>query len=108
LLFKDKWGVSRLNFPLFGNDATDSFDSVTLRADANDGWQWSGAGGEALYARDMWSRMALRDMGQPASDGSRVHLYVNGVYWGLYNPASGPTRRSPPTTSEAPRTTGTC
>jgi len=82
--------ISRLNFPLFGNDATDSFDSVTLRADANDGWQWSGAGGEALYARDMWSRMALRDMGQPASDGSRVHLYVNGVYWGLYNPSERP------------------
>ena len=90
LLFKDKWGVSKLNFPFFGPDSTDSFDSITLRADANDGWQWSGAGGEALYSRDFWSRITQRDMGQPASDGNRVHLYINGIYWGLYNPTERP------------------
>src|SRR5215212_10400705 len=52
LLFKDKWGVSKLEYPLFGPDSADEFDSVTLRADANDGWQWDSAGGQALYARD--------------------------------------------------------
>ena len=72
LLFKDKWGVSKLNFPLLGPDSTDSFDSVTLRADANDGWQWNGAGGKALYSRDMWHRQTQRAMGDPSSDGARV------------------------------------
>ena len=90
LLFKDRWGVSKLNFPIFGPDSADSFDSITLRADANDGWQWSGAGGEALYSRDLWSRMTQRAMGHPGADGARVHLYINGIYWGIYNPTERP------------------
>ena len=29
-------------------------------------------------------------MGQPSSHGRYVHLYVNGLYWGLYNPTERP------------------
>lgn len=90
LLFKDKWGVPKLNFPFFGPDSADRFDSITLRADNNDGWQWSGAGSEALYARDLWSRMAQRAMGHPSADGNHVQVYINGIYWGMFNPTERP------------------
>ena len=40
---------------------------------------------DAQYMRDTWMKESLRDMGQPSSHGSYVHLYVNGLYFGLYN-----------------------
>jgi hypothetical protein len=40
---------------------------------------------DSQYIRDTWMKESLRDMGQPSSCGSFVHLYVNGLYFGLYN-----------------------
>jgi hypothetical protein len=55
--------------------------------DSNDGYAWNHAGGtEAQYARDEWGRRSQAALGQHAIHGTRVHLYVNGVYWGIYNP----------------------
>jgi hypothetical protein len=90
LVFKDKWGPSKLEFPLFGPGSADRFDTITLRADANDMWNIFPTAQYALYSRDMWTRATQRAMGQPSSDGNRVHLYINGIYWGLYNPTERP------------------
>ncbi|MEZ4466550.1 MAG: hypothetical protein R3F43_19405 [bacterium] len=38
------YGPGKLRHPLFGPDGPDRFDTITLRANSNDGWQWSGAG----------------------------------------------------------------
>ncbi len=40
---------------------------------------------DAQYIRDTWMKESLRDMGQPSSYGHFVHLYVDGLYFGLYN-----------------------
>ena len=85
LLFKNTYGPGKLNYPLFGDDAVDEFDTLTLRMEANDGWQWANVGGGALYARDEFTRRTQLAMQQPASHGSRAHLYINGAYWGMYN-----------------------
>ncbi len=90
LLFKNIYGTSKLNFPLFGNDASDSLDSVVLRANSNDGWQWDAAGSRPLYIRDSFARHTMLDFGSVASGDTFVHLYINGVYWGLYNPVERP------------------
>ncbi|MCH8042430.1 MAG: lamin tail domain-containing protein [Planctomycetes bacterium] len=90
LLFKNIYGDSKLRFPLFGDDATDRFDTITLRPEANDGWSWSAAGGQPQYARDEFGRRVQLAMGQPSSHGNRVHLYINGIYWGVYNPVERP------------------
>ncbi|MCH8048056.1 MAG: CotH kinase family protein, partial [Planctomycetes bacterium] len=90
LLFKDVYGDSKLRFPFFGDDATDKFDTITLRAESNDGWQWGAAGGQPQYARDEFGRRVQLAMGQPASHGNRVHLYINGIYWGVYNSVERP------------------
>ncbi|MCA9240577.1 MAG: CotH kinase family protein, partial [Planctomycetales bacterium] len=90
LLFKDEYGPTKLNFPFFGEDAVDSFDTITLRMESNDGYAWSGAGDQPQYARDAFASRTLLDMGQVSPHGNRMHLYINGVYWGVYNPNERP------------------
>ena len=35
--------------------------------------------------RDVWMKKSLGDLGQPTSHGNYVHLYVNGLYFGVHN-----------------------
>ena len=90
LLFKDDYGPTKLEFPLFGEDAVASFDTITLRMESNDGYAWDGAGTHAQYARDAFASRTLAALGQVASHSNRVHLYINGIYWGVYNPTERP------------------
>ena len=66
----------------------DEFDSLVLRAGFNDAWVWTAE--STHYLRDQWSRATQRLMGHPSSHGTRMHLYINGRYWGLYNPVERP------------------
>lgn len=88
LLFKAQYGSTKLRYPMFGPEAADRFDCITLRANANDAWR--GNNNRALYIRDSWGRRTSLDMGQNASREIFVHLYINGFYWGLYNPVERP------------------
>ena len=88
VVFREEYGAARLNFPLFGPQATDSFDNITLRANSNDAWKYGGS--NALYVRDAFAMDTVRDMGHVASHSIFVHLYINGFYWGLYNPVERP------------------
>ncbi|MCX5672249.1 MAG: chitobiase/beta-hexosaminidase C-terminal domain-containing protein [Planctomycetota bacterium] len=85
ILFKDQYGDTKLHFPLFDDSPMKEFDSIILRANFNDAWVWGGS--SAQYMVDEWSRRAQLDMGGLASHGTYVHLFINGLYWGLYNPA---------------------
>jgi len=88
LLFKRTYGPTRLQYPIFGDDAADEFDTIILRANFNDGYPWGGSSSQ--YIRDEWMRRTNQAMGHPAAIGTFVHLYVNGLYWGLYNPCQRP------------------
>ncbi|NQU24917.1 MAG: lamin tail domain-containing protein, partial [Candidatus Nealsonbacteria bacterium] len=95
LLFKGEYGPTKLNFPLFeGSDpentnAATRFDTIILRAGANDAWNNWGKN-NTQYIVDEFMRRTELAFGQPASHGTYVHLYVNGLYWGLYNPVERP------------------
>jgi hypothetical protein len=39
------------------------------------------------YLRDSWVKDSFRAMGWPSSRSAYVHLYLNGLYWGLYEPS---------------------
>ncbi len=39
------------------------------------------------YVRDSWVKDSFRGMGWPASRSAFTHLYINGLYWGLYEPS---------------------
>jgi len=88
MVFREEYGASKLDYPLFGPDATDEFDNFILRANSNDAWPYGG--GNALYVRDAFAMDTVRAMGNLASHSTFVHLYINGFYWGLYNPVERP------------------
>jgi hypothetical protein len=91
LCFRGEYGSTRLNYKLFGNKATDSFDNLIVRAGYNNTWihanTWNNEDQrkQALYIHDQWVRDVHREMGEPSANGMFVHLYLNGLYWGLYN-----------------------
>jgi len=87
LLFKKQYGPSHLHFPLFGKTGVTDFDTLILRGGCNNTWlHWSGEERHrGDYVRDQWMRDTALAMGHPAARGIFVHLYLNGLYWGLYN-----------------------
>ena len=96
LLFKRQYGPTKLDFPVFDTPgAATSFDTIVLRAGANDAWnEWSenrsGNGPNVQYILDEFIRRTQLALGQVSPHGTFVHLYLNGLYWGLYNPVERP------------------
>jgi hypothetical protein len=87
LRFRAEYGAGKLNYDLFGAPAVDSFNSVQLRAMYNNSWTHSDANqrARATMIRDQWMRDSLIAMGQPGGHGKYVNLYLNGLFWGVYN-----------------------
>jgi hypothetical protein len=88
LLFQREFGAAKLNFPLFGEGEVDEFDRVVLKAIFSNAWV--DAAVRPDYLRDLMLRETQLAMGQPSSRGTWVHLYLNGLYWGIYNPTERP------------------
>jgi len=96
LAFRGKYGPTDLEYPLFDGPGPAKFDEVVLKGLSTDSWpcvEW-GPNGEgyirwlrkdASYLRDQWVRDAYTDMGQIGCRGRFVHLFLNGLYWGIYN-----------------------
>jgi hypothetical protein len=90
LLFKGAYGPAKLKFPLFGADAANEFNTIVLRSSFNDGYGWSGARSYEQYTRDEFIRTLQRDMGHVSPNSFLAHLYINGLYWGIYFPCERP------------------
>jgi hypothetical protein len=90
LLFKRQYGPTKLNYKLFdAPDAATSFDTIVLRAGSNDGWNnWGGA--NTQYIIDEFMHRFQLALGQVSPHGRFVHLYVDGLYWGLYHATERP------------------
>ncbi len=82
--FREKYGQPELQYPLFGATGAASFDKFDLRCDQVNSWHWMGNANND-FIRDQWARNTMLAMGQPADRGHFYHLYLNGMYWGLYN-----------------------
>ena len=89
LLFKSQYGLSKLNFPLFGDVASSNINSVVLRAGFGNSWvhHSNQERTRAKYLEDRWAKDTQMAMGHNSSHGIFVHLYINGMYWGIYNPS---------------------
>jgi hypothetical protein len=84
LFFRQEYGASKLNYPVFGPDGADEFDKFDLRTFQNYSWAFQNDA-RMLGLRDQFSRDAQTAMGRPTTRGNFFHLYVNGQYWGVYN-----------------------
>ncbi|MEN8155524.1 MAG: CotH kinase family protein [Bacteroidota bacterium] len=82
LLFKEVYGNAKLHFPLFGDEGVERFDNIDLRTAQN--YAWSNGDGRNTMVKEVFSRDTQRDMGQPYTRSRYYHLYLNGMYWGLY------------------------
>ncbi len=88
LLFKSQYGPSKLTEPLFpGSDVTE-FDTIVLRAQF--GGSWIAGATNADYIRDALMHRIYAGTGQVAPEARLVHLYINGLYWGIYEPQERP------------------
>ena len=87
LVFKEKYGPKTLKYPLYGEDEPQKFDQLVLRCHFGNAWQhWdSGNRQRAQYTRDVWARRMQRKMGHTAVNALYVNLFLNGMYWGIYN-----------------------
>jgi len=83
LFFREEYGFKELEFPLFGDEGVDEFDKVDLRTSQNYSWAAEGSSRNTLV-REVLSRDIQRDMGQPYTRSRYYHLFLNGVYWGIY------------------------
>jgi len=85
VFFRSDYGPTKLEYPLFGEEGADEFGTFDIRTDQNYSWSYkSDEGRENTAVRDVFSRDTQRDMGQPYTRSRYVHLYLNGVYWGLF------------------------
>ena len=92
LEFREQYGVGQLEYPLFegvpfGEGAADRFNELVVRVGFNNSWMhrhyYQGFRGE--QPRDQWVRDLQFAMGQNSARGRFVHVYLNGMYWGIYN-----------------------
>lgn len=82
LHFRSDYGPPQLAYPLFPESPVSTFDVLVARATHNDSWLY---GSRALYLRDQWIRDTEHAMGKASAHGTYVQLYIDGLYWGLYN-----------------------
>ena len=87
LVFKKKYGPSDLEYNLFGEGEPNKFGQLVLRCHFGNAWQhWLGGNRDkAQYTRDVWARRMQRKMGHTSVNALYVHLFINGMYWGIYN-----------------------
>lgn len=87
VIFSRRFGPPSLNYLLYPGNPVTRFDSIALRGNTRDNF---GNDPNGTYIRDQWTKQLQAEMGVPASSGRFVHLFINGLYWGLYNPTERP------------------
>jgi len=83
LFFRGEYGDSSLNYPIFETEGAESFERVDLRTAQNYSWAFS-AGLQNTYLREVLGRDLQGQTGEGYTRSRYYHLYVNGVYWGLF------------------------
>jgi len=85
--FRSQYGPKKLKHPVFGSDGTDEFDALVLRMfghcsphDSNEGRR-----DNSQLEKDQFARELQLAMGDNSPRSKFVHLYLNGLYWGMYN-----------------------
>lgn len=91
LRFRAAYDNSSLNYPIFedaplnGGSEAGKYDKLILRAGHNKSWGATWDNEHSVYTRDQLGRDLQVQMTGFGVRGTFVHLYINGLYWGLYN-----------------------
>ncbi len=84
VIFRKQYGPGKLEFPLFEDQdyeipPAEEFDGLDIRAGNHD------MAARGAYMSGRFVDDSMIEMGQIASHGRFVHLYLNGIYWGQYH-----------------------
>lgn len=83
LSFRGQYGPTQMEYRLFPDSPAEQFDSIVLQStkivDDDPG-----------MIRNSFARDTNSAMGNLETRATYVHLYLNGLYWGLYNPFERP------------------
>ncbi len=79
-------GPAKLDYKLFPDSPVDSHNTIVLDAVLNHAWLHpsSGQRSTALYIQDQYVADLHNVMGGHSPHGSYAHIYINGLYWGMY------------------------
>ena len=90
--FRGRFNASTLDVPVFSDAGfdRDEFKSLVLRGEVNNGWQAPPNAencdpAKATSMMDQFVRDLQQEMQGYSARGTYVHLFLNGLYWGLYN-----------------------
>jgi len=85
VLCKPEYGDSKIEYPLLGPGGRTIYDKIDFRTAQNFSWHFNTGGpAGATWLDDPFSHDTMNDMGNVAANGPFHHLYVNGLYWGLF------------------------
>ncbi len=86
--FRGIYGARELNWPLFPDAPIDTVDQIILTGGHGNSWHagWQ----SAQYIRDTFAKDTQLDMGRLAPHSTYVHVYLNGIYWGMYRATERP------------------
>jgi len=90
LRFRSDYGPRWLDYPVFPDSPVRRFDTLLLDAHMNNTWAYGGGVSpeaqreRATYLRDTFTSDLQLATGHVAVHGFFVHLYLNGLYWGMY------------------------
>ena len=99
LVFSKDFGPGMLRYPFFesavhhAESAVKGFNTIVLRAGGQENWSKGDVSELAVYVRDQHARDVQLSLSGNAARGIFVHLYLNGIYWGVYNALERPDRR---------------
>ncbi|WP_167546579.1 lamin tail domain-containing protein [Stieleria maiorica] len=83
LFFRGSYGDPVLDYPVHGDEGVSEFKKLDLRTAQNYSWSFQGNASNNFVAEVM-ARYNQRDLGQPYTRSTWVHLYLNGQYWGMF------------------------
>jgi hypothetical protein len=85
IFFRSDYGDSKLNYPIYAGDdkAADTFDKFDLNCSQNYSWAFGGPE-QNLFIRDQLCNDMQLGMGSLSQHNRYVHLFLNGLYWGVY------------------------
>ncbi|MBK7998289.1 MAG: lamin tail domain-containing protein [Verrucomicrobia bacterium] len=87
LFFQGEFGATKLKYKVFEDSPVDSFDTLLLAGGHNNYWNYNNNDTQrtrALYVRDQFMANLQNLVGGRSHHGRFVHVYLNGLYWGLY------------------------
>jgi len=84
--FRNEYGASKLDYPLFGTEGAEEFDRFDLRTAQNYSWSFTNRNDAVFntFLREVLGRDLQGQFGDPHTRSRYYHLYVNGIYWGLF------------------------